>query len=207
MDIINKLVVAMSTSTAIVFGFFLIVNIIKAYAESPAWQDKARLAFVLILIPVFISIIFYAKESWAYIEITEVITFSPLKMLSFFTLTYCLTVLTILSIAAWEKRGFDNLNRKSSLGLKNELIGELPFLVINGALYGGTSGGLIILIDEKLVKITIELNEKLFDGAIALGITGMVIGIAVRLIIRLIKGTIDGGKYEFKRYTTSRCKN
>lgn len=76
----------MLTSLIVIAAIILIRDCIK----SPTWQNKVRIIFTLLLIPIWGSAMYFSKEVWDNIGLTDPTALQQSKIASFLIITYTL---------------------------------------------------------------------------------------------------------------------
>ena len=167
----------------IIYAITIIFLIGSGYGNSKTIGDKLRLASIPIFLAISLKFTWFIASCWKVKD--YMVPISSIQILTLPPVLYCLSALIVLSIYAWKKEGYRNLNGfKNVKGLGDECPnGAMKWLsegLIYGILYGipiGTFTGLL----EGLYNISHfqkSMIEGIYSGlSIALLITFFTIGV------------------------------
>lgn len=142
----------------------VIIAIGLAYIVSKTWQDKARLTLALAILPAYEGLSFYSKDIWdSLFSKNPIIEYGFGAALDLILLLFAI-LFTIVSIVAWKKDGFSNLNRHPKDGILSGCVNGLKWgsmvLLLLGAIFGFKIGlEITLMFIFCYVVITGGINE------------------------------------------------
>lgn len=166
----------------------LITILSKAYAESPAWQNKATLIIAIALIPVSASFTHLTYEILVSITLTGTPAIHQLGLIPSSMITYCLMSAAAIFFIAYEKKGFDNMKGILENGILNGFIVGLAIMSLGGVLGGATNamvGGMV---------------GGMIDWIVNGMSLGVVIALPIALLFEVVSGSIDEYDYKIKQF-------